>query len=324
MAYQAGDTILDDEYNAFATNSSSPYGYNHFAGTGSGLYGLGESELSAVSAGGTVQASQWNGLFTGMSTVAGHTGDTLTSRAAISAGDTIAIAAAVATDLATLAASVAAGSPNTTATTTVSQQNTDSASTWTGTFTTVFTVTFASANAMRHFFNAGGKVRVAPTRTGGGADGGGTTGKDTAWTNLYAAVGNLDIGLVASSRSGSGETSNTDVLSSTGASDLGTSYTTLLELADDTYPYASNTINIQAKMDTSAYGTATAMQVKLTSTDGAADFTFSGSNLSSVNLQAYRNGTHRHNLTTINTTTGGGLANAFAPSGTATDGGSTT
>lgn len=324
MAYQAGDTILDDEYNAFATNSDSPYGYNHFAGTGSGLYGLGETELSAVSPGGTVLASQWNGLFTGMSTVAGHTGDTLTSRAAISSGDTIAIAAAVATDLATLAASVAAGCPNTTATTTVSQQNTDSASTWTGTFTTVFTVTFASATAMRHFFNAGGKVRVAPTRTGGGADGGGTTGKDTAWTNLYAAVDYVEIGLVSSRRNGSGETTNTDVLSSTGASDLTSTYTTLLELADDTYPYASNTINIAAKMDTSAYGTATAMQVRLTSTDGAADFTFEGSNLSSVNLQAYRNGTHRHNLTTVDTTTAGGLANAHAPLSTATDGGTTT
>ena len=324
MAYTAGDTILDDEYNAFANNSSSPFGYNHFAGTGSTVYGLGESALSTVSAGGTVLASQWNGLFTGMSTVAGHTGDTLTSRSAISSGDTIAIAAAEATDLATLAASVAAGSPNTSAKTTVSQQNTDSSSTWTGTFTTEFTVTFASANTMRHFFNAGGKVRVVPTRTGGGADGGGTTGKDTAWTNLYAAVGNLDIGSVSSSRSGSGETSNTDVLSSTGASDLGTGYTTLLQLADDTYPYASNTIKIEAKMDGSAYGTATAMKVKLTSTDGASDFTFTSSNLSSVNLQAYRNGQHRHNLTTINTTTGGGLANAFAPSGTATDGGTTT
>ena len=323
MAYSAGDKILDDQYNGFANNSTSPFGYNHFAGTGSGLYGLGESHLVTVDVGGTVKASQWNSLFSAMATVAGHTGDTLTSRA-VSTGDTIAIASAVATDLATLAASVAAGCPNTTATTTVSHQNTDSSSTWTGSYTTVFTVTFSSANAMRHFFNAGGKVRVTPTRTGGGADGGGTTGKDTAWTNLYAAVGNLDIGLVSSSRSGSGETSNTDVLSSTGASDLGTSYTTLLQLADDTYPYASNTINIAAKMDTSAYGTATAMQVRVTATDGASDFTFSSGNLSSVNLQAYRNGTHRHNLSTINTTTGGGLANAHAPSSTASDGGTTT
>jgi hypothetical protein len=36
MAYTAGDTILDDEYNAFVGSSSDPYGYNHFAGTGAG------------------------------------------------------------------------------------------------------------------------------------------------------------------------------------------------------------------------------------------------------------------------------------------------
>ena len=58
MAYQAGDTILDDEYNAFVNNSSSPFGYNHFAGTGSAQYGLGQSAISTVSAGGTVNAAQ--------------------------------------------------------------------------------------------------------------------------------------------------------------------------------------------------------------------------------------------------------------------------
>ena len=41
MAYVAGDTITGDQYNIFVNNSSSPYGYNHFAGTGSGEYGLG-------------------------------------------------------------------------------------------------------------------------------------------------------------------------------------------------------------------------------------------------------------------------------------------
>ena len=53
MAYTSGDTILDDEYNVFVNNSSSPFGYNHFAGTGSGAYGLGQSAISTVSAGGT-------------------------------------------------------------------------------------------------------------------------------------------------------------------------------------------------------------------------------------------------------------------------------
>jgi len=36
-----------------------------------------------------------------------------------------------------------------------------------------------------------------------------------------------------------------------------------------------------------------------------------------VDNEAYRNGTHEHRLYSINTTTGGGLANAYAPSSTA-------
>ena len=39
MGYVAGETILDDEFNAFVSNSSSPFGYNHFAGTGALAYG---------------------------------------------------------------------------------------------------------------------------------------------------------------------------------------------------------------------------------------------------------------------------------------------
>ena len=115
MAYSAGDTILDDEYNAFVANSSSPFGYNHFAGTGATVYGLGQTAIDTVSAGGVINASQWNALFTGITNIANHTNDTITSRSSVSAGDDIDIASAVAADLATLAASVAAGSPNATA-----------------------------------------------------------------------------------------------------------------------------------------------------------------------------------------------------------------
>ena len=116
MAYSAGDTIKDDEYNAFVNNSSSPFGYNHFAGTGSGVYGLGQTHIPTVVAGtGTINAAQWNSLFSGIDNIANHTNDTMTTRGQVTAGDTISIKAAVATDLATLAASVAAGCTSATA-----------------------------------------------------------------------------------------------------------------------------------------------------------------------------------------------------------------
>jgi len=313
MAYTAGDTILDDEYNAFVNNSSSPYGLNHFAGTGLTVYGLGESAVATVSAGATINASEWNALFTGMATIAGHTGDTLTSRSSISGGDAIAISSNVASDLATLAASVAAGSPSTSAVTTSGiLQQPASSSTWVGSFTTEVSATFASANAMRFFFNAGGKIRLDPIRTGnGGVDG--ASGKDAAWDNLYNAVGNFDIKSSTCTRSGSGETQDS-FATSTGFYDLTTSYQTLIQLSDDTYPYTANNVKIEAKLD-AAPGSSTVMTIKTTATDGSGEFSFTDA---SADNEAYRNGSHEHRLYSINTTTGGGLANGYAPSSTAT------
>lgn len=316
MAYQAGDTILDDEYNAFVSNSSSPFGINHIGGTGSAQYGLGESDVSTVTAGSTINASQWNSLFSAMDVVAGHTGTSISSTTSKSAGDTIAIISALVSDLASLASAVAGGSTGTSAVTTSSAlQAPASSSTWTGSFITEVSVTFANANKMRHFFNAGGKIRITPTRTGNGAAGGGASGKDGAWDNLYAAVGNLDIASQASTRSGSGETLNTDGLA-LGFHDLTTSYQTILQLNDDTYPYASNYIRFEAKLD-AAVGSAVTITVKTSAHDGAADTTFTSGNTSGVDTQAYRNGQHTHTLKTITTTTAS-LTNAHAQSSSAT------
>ena len=314
MAYTAGDTILDDEYNAFANNSSSPFGMNHIGGTGSGIYGLGESAISAVSAGATVTASQWNTLFTAMSTVAGHTGDSLTSTAAVSSGDAIAIKSALATDLATLAASVAGGCTGTSALSTSSTlQNPQSSANWYGSFTTEVSATFANADKMRHFFNAGGKIRIDPIRIGNGA--GSATGKDNEWDAIYNAIGNFDIAATTCSRSGSGETQTT-FANTTGFHDLGTGYTTLLHITSDTYPYTSNSCKIEAKLD-AAVGTAVTITVKITSNDGASDFTYTSGNLSGQGTTNYRNGQHEHRLISIDTTTAS-LTNAHAPSSTAT------
>ena len=116
MAYTAGDTITGDQYNVFVNNSSSPFGYNHFAGTGEDEYGLGQTHLATVSGGSTsVTAAQWNALLTGMDNIGDHTNDSLTARTQVTTGDTIAIKAAVEADLASLAAEVAAGSTSATA-----------------------------------------------------------------------------------------------------------------------------------------------------------------------------------------------------------------
>ena len=276
MAYSAGDTILDDEYNAFVNNSSSPFGYNHFAGPGSAQYGLNQSTISTVSAGDTVSASSWNALFTGMDNIANHTNVSITA-SSVSAGDTIAIRSALITDLANLAAAVAGGSTSATALDGASAVGSSTNSgTWNSTSTIERSVTFANNNTMRAFFNAGGFIRIDPSCVTG-IDG----SKDDVFNDLtVTATGNLDLKAQSTVRSGSGETLTTNGLAN-GFHDLGTGYTVLLKLTSDNSGYTSNTVEYSAKLN-AAVGSATVLTIKMVSTDGADDTTFSSNNLSSV------------------------------------------
>ena len=292
MGYVAGQTILDDEYNTFVNSSSDPFGYNHFAGTGSGVYGLGQTHLATVGAGDTVTASHWNSLLTAMDNIVNHTNVSATARTQVTAGDTIAIKSAVETDLASLASAIAGGSTSATALDTSSAKQTSSASgAWSQSHVVEHSVTFANANTMRWFFNGGGKIRVLGDRTGNGNTGGDANTKDTNWTTLLAAVGNFDIGATVSTRSGSGETLTTNGLDN-GFHDLGTSYTTLIKLTEATSPYTANYVEISAKIN-AAVGSAVTITVKYELIDGAADNTYTSGNTSGVDATPDRVGVTR-------------------------------
>ena len=316
MAYSAGDAILDDEYNAFVSNSSSPFGFNHFAGTGATVFGLGQTAIDTVSAGSTVNASQWNTLITGLDNIANHTNDSMTSRSSVSAGDAIAILGAVATDLATLAASVAAGSPNATAigTSSALQTVTTSAEGWDSTATQEVSVTFANANNMRFFFNGGGKVRITV-----GTVQAATSDKDQSYIDLGSAFGNIDIASLATTRSGSGETLTTNNLAR-GFQDLTTSYQNIIKLTSDNDDYTGNTVEIFAKT-TGGNGNsdaATVLTIKMVATDGANDTQFTDGNTDSVAVGAKDTPKMRTTLFTITPTTAQGLGTAYGISASAT------
>ena len=311
MAYSAGDTILDDEYNAFVNNSSSPYGYNHFAGPGSGVYGLNQSTISTVSAGDTINASNWNALFTGMDNIANHTNTSITA-SSVSAGDTIAIRSALITDLANLAAAVAGGSTSATAlNSAASAGSSTNSGTWNSSSTIERSVTFADNNTMRAFFNAGGKVRMDPSCITGIAG-----SKDTVFSQLtVTATGNLDIGAHATTRSNSGEVTTTNGLAN-GFHDLGTGYTTLLKLTSNNSGYTSDTVTYSAKLN-AAVDSATVITVRMVSTDPAADTTYTSPNTSGV--PANPNEAPRMTLAvlTINPNDTEGLASTISPSSNA-------
>jgi len=275
MGYSAGDAILDDEYNTFVASTSDPFGYNHFAGAGAGVYGLNQSSISTVSAGDAIAASSWNALFTGMDNIANHTNVSITA-SSVSAGDAIAIRSALVANLASLAAAVAAGSVNATALDTAAVGSSTSGSTWNGTATIERSVTFANSATMRAFFNGGGSIRIDPSCITG-IDG----LKDTVFNDLtVTAIGNLDFGAHATTRSGSGETLTTNGLAN-GFHDISTSYVTLIKLTSDNSGYTSNTVEIFAKLN-AAPATATVVTIKMVATDADGDDTFTSGNTDGV------------------------------------------
>lgn len=313
MAYSAGDTITTSEYNTFVNSSSSPFGYNHFAGTGSGVYGLGQTHIATVDTGQTITAAQFNSLLTGMANIANHTNDTLTSTAAVATGDTIAIKSALQTDLATLAASVAAGCTSATGLTTSSalQTVTTASEGWDTSATQEVSITFADADTMRHFFNAGGKARITV-----GTSQASTSSKDQSFIDLGSAIGNLDIGAHSTTRSGSGETLTTNGLAN-GFHDLGTSYTVLLKLTSDNSNYTSNAVEISAKLN-AAVGTAVTMTIKMVATDPSSDAQYTSGNTAGVAADVKNTPKMVTTLFTLDPNNSEGLASTIAPNSSAT------
>ena len=284
MAYAAGDLILDDEYNTFVT-STDPIGINHIMGTGATVYGLGQTELAGVAAGdggNTVTAASWNALLTALDNIGNHTNDSLTARTQVAAGDTIAIKAAIAADLVSLAAEVAGGSTSATAIGAGSELHSSRSGTrYAGSHIVEHTVTFANANAMRFFFNAGGKIRVNLTRVGNG--GGSATSKDDSVDEMITAMGNFDIASLASTRSGTSETLTTNGFA-IGFQDVTTSYQTVFLLTQANGTYTSMTLKGELKGNATAGSTVNVtIKMTLTDTDGG-DILYTSGNLSSIDV----------------------------------------
>lgn len=108
--------------------------------------------------------------------------------------------------------------------------------TWNATRVGNFTVTFASINAARHFFNTGGAVQIDMNVTAGAT-------KNDDWNTLFNTnMGTLTFANLASSRSGSGGTLTSSVSYTTLTTTFQTVYTTI-----SSGTYAANNFNIQTR-----------------------------------------------------------------------------
>ena len=275
MAYSSGSTILDDDYNIFATGNAAGTGDNNTAnintvlGTGTGDKGYGQTNtVSAVSAGSTITATQWATLLTRMTSLAAHQNTSITAISNPNAGDTIEAYAALSANITSIFNSrnnaAANGSDITT------NGTTTTSSTWDVRATTSKTVTFASADALRYFFNAGGMIRMSFSLTGG------SDAKSQEWADLLTKTGTIVVTGAAASKTiaavaytgttkiGGSGTPNI-LATGTGAYDYTGTPVAIFKQFADSSPYTANYININASISGSVITFAVTLE------DAAAD-----------------------------------------------------
>jgi len=264
MTYSAGGLIQATDYNGFVSTGAT--NINNVWGTGSTDSGWGQSSIATVATTNTVTATQWASLVNTLASMGSQTGTTLTSRSAPTTGTTISILANVATDISSCstnrgnapsAGAVYATWTGSTAKTTATGTGTNA---WVITFT--HTVTFASADAARYFWNAGGRVFLNMNKSSTGAD------NDPDWNTFVGKVGDISFtGRVngaaqtisggtftgTTRTSGTGGTQTT-LATTTGWYTLtaGAAATTIFQLNDDVSPYTGDYILITAAKNAGA------------------------------------------------------------------------
>lgn len=245
MTYSTGSLILRDDYNIFAmgnadgTTNHTVNNINTLWGVGTGDKGYGQSTvLTSVAAGNTVTATQWATMIARMTSIASHQASSITAITQPVAGNTISVFAALSGNLSTITTNRLNKAGSGTDTTTGGALS--KATGWTTTSTATHTITFASADAARYFFNAGGEVRLSFTRTGGTA-----TTKNTNWSQLLVDAGTVVIGAQGTTKSGGAGTAT--VASTIGYYDMTTVDQTLFTQYATGAPYTVNYVQVSAR-----------------------------------------------------------------------------
>ena len=263
MAYSSGSTILDDDYNIFATGNASGTGddntpnVNTVWGSGTGNKGYGQTNtLSPVSAGTTITATQWATLLNRISSMASHQGTSITSITNPTVGDIIEAYNALQSNLNSVFSNrLNAASSGSDITSGGSVTGTTS---WYTEAKTTTTISFSNSNAARYFFNAGGIIRLTPVRSGT------NNSKSIDWNELADEVGTIAFTNGTSSVIGGTTFTGTNKLGGSGSIDLIQSNTGFYDLApggsevtifrqfSDTSPYTANFIEVGVSLNSNS------------------------------------------------------------------------
>jgi hypothetical protein len=170
MAYSQGGLIAATDYNGFV-GANPAYGsgtINAVWGIGNGQYGYGQTAITqAAATAGLITATQWASLINAMNSISNHQSGTGTGFTVPTTGATVTYLSALSTDLGTYYTNALNATTNGTTTTGSTIAGTAITATNNTTYgPTTFatrTVTFASADQARYFFNAGGKLNFVIT-----------------------------------------------------------------------------------------------------------------------------------------------------------------
>ena len=183
MAYAQFGTIQAADFNTLVGGNPTTTAntLNATWATGGSTAGYGQTAVSNVAAGTNILAStQWSSLVANTASAASHQGSSITSVSTPVAGGVITFTAAIPTNLQTIYTNRlnAAAQGSTTANTATR------ATTWSNQLTFTHTATFASGDAARYFFNAGGQIKMTVSHPG-------VSGIDLLFNNLCSNVGTV-------------------------------------------------------------------------------------------------------------------------------------
>lgn len=166
MSYQSGGLIQATDYNNFINGTNQ---LNAVWGTGSSDSGYGQTPISTVNVSTLVTATQWATLINTLNTVRTHQSGTGSGISAVTAGQPINYIALLSSSINTAYTNrVSFASQGTTTTGTVYSPVVSAASgiAYNSTVATR-SVTFASGDAARYFFNTGGQINFIITSVSG-------------------------------------------------------------------------------------------------------------------------------------------------------------
>lgn len=248
MSYAVGQIILNDEYNVFATGSAGGTpnhgvaNINTIWGTGNGNKGMGQSTtLASVATGAVITANQWSTMTSRLSSIRSH------QASSYSASPSTPTTSNVITILSNLSSAISSGYTDVQngvvyGRTSLSSNNTQYTSGWVNEIDMSITLTFSGADAVRYFFNAGGRIELTFSRTGGT-----TTQKNTDWSSTCTDCGTILLATNSTNASGYTGTFNT-LTTATGYYQLTTSDTVIMRKYNATgnADYNNNYIEVDA------------------------------------------------------------------------------